>query len=142
MLGALYLSPYLLIPLLLAVSFKLLKISTKHTWFAYVITTIILFFYPIVYFQIDDYFHPPDHHCVDCGMVNISLIIVGLVVFLPIAIGLQWLFNFFFDCGSCRSRLICTFVVSSWFVFGRKFYRLNGHNTLLIFIRFITARKK
>ena len=94
--GLLIFLPYILVPLLIALLFKLLKVSTTFTWLTFLLTVIIIFFYPNILFRIDNYLHPQIKDTPKCLMPELGLVVGNLFILLPLSIGLQTLFNYMF----------------------------------------------
>jgi hypothetical protein len=90
-------TPYILIPLLLALFFS------KGSWksLSYLISGIIILIYPFVLFWIDDYLNPPPPGP-RCGNMQMSFLIGNTIVFLPIALMLQFVFNYIFCIGKSK----------------------------------------
>jgi len=85
--------PYVIIPLLVALLFK----RYKFPWIeqTYVLTALIIFFYPLGVFWIEDYLNPPppDPRCLNPQM---GFVMGNLFLLLPISIWIQSYFNLLF----------------------------------------------
>jgi hypothetical protein len=84
-------APYILIPLILAFLFK--RTKGGIVYLTYIITAVLLFFYPVAYFMLDDYFNPPPPGP-RCGNPQMGFFFANIIFFIPITLGVQLLFNF------------------------------------------------
>jgi hypothetical protein len=82
--------PYFLVPLLLTLLFNRFQWAWKGLTF--LITTLIIFFYPFVLFWIDNYFYPPSTETV-CYTPQMGFIIGNAIILLPISLLMQFVFN-------------------------------------------------
>ncbi len=83
-------APYVLIPLMLTLIWKWLKI--KRTNWIYPFTVLLIFFYPFVVFWIDNLINPPPPGP-RCGMPVMGFFIGSLIILLPVSLILQFVFN-------------------------------------------------
>lgn len=90
----LYLTPYILLPLLLSFIWK--KLHLKWSGLNMLITAGLIAMYPFLLFKLDAYYHPPDPDTAGCGMFNAVIIMANFVVLLPFSLGMQLFFNFLF----------------------------------------------
>jgi cell shape-determining protein MreD len=84
----LFLSPYILVPLFMARTFKRRAIHPQ--WLTYLLTAIILLIYPELFFRIAFLFKEPLKEGQYLCMFPPILI---NIVLLPIALVIQWIFN-------------------------------------------------
>lgn len=83
-------APYVLIPLILTLIWK--RLNFKRTDWIYTFIVLLIFFYPIVVFWIDDLINPPPPGP-RCGMPEMGFFIGSLIILLPISLILQFVFN-------------------------------------------------
>ena len=88
--GLLIFTPYICIPLLMSLIFRKLKITPKAL--TYVLTGLIIFFYPFVLLRLDEYFNPPPPGP-RCGLPEAALLFCNTLFLLPITLFLQFMFN-------------------------------------------------
>ena len=82
--------PYILVPLILVLIFK--KFKLKNREWTYIISGIIILIYPFVLFWFDDLLNPP-HQGPRCGNPQMGFLLSNLVLFFPISLLLQLIFN-------------------------------------------------
>ena len=85
-------APYILVPLIVTLLFRQLKSSWKSLTF--VLTAFVIFFYPFGLFWLDDYLNPPPPGP-RCGNPQMGFLIGNVIILLPIALLLQFVFNKF-----------------------------------------------
>lgn len=83
-------APYLMVPLMVTLLFRWLKITWKEQTF--VLTALLIFFYPFGLFWIEDYLNPPSPGP-RCGNPQMGFVFGNLFIFLPIALLGQYYFN-------------------------------------------------
>jgi hypothetical protein len=83
-------TPYIIVPLLITLLFKRYSLSWK--WLTYLITAAIIFFYPFGLFWLDDYMNPPPPG-LRCGTPQVGFLLGNIIIFLPITLILQFVFN-------------------------------------------------
>jgi hypothetical protein len=86
----LILSPYILVPLLMSLVFKWAGIPWKGL--TYLFTAILIFYYPTLLFQIDNYLNPPQPGP-RCLLPETAFYMGNLFLFLPVSLGIQLFFN-------------------------------------------------
>ncbi len=83
-------SPYIFIPLFVALFFKKLRI-TQISW-TYTATTLLVIFYPFLFFGINDLLNPPPPGF-RCGMPEAGFFVGSLIILWPISLIIQLVFN-------------------------------------------------
>lgn len=83
-------TPYILVPLLMTLLFR--RFSPSWKGLTYLITAIIIFSYPFGLFWLDDYLNPPPPGP-RCGNPQMSFLFGNIIILLPIALLLQFVFN-------------------------------------------------
>ncbi len=85
----LILAPYILIPLIAAILYR----RSVFLWkgWTYIGTAVIIFLYPFVFIQIDNYFNPPSFP--ECNTGQSFFLIGSIFIFLPATLLLQAIFN-------------------------------------------------
>jgi hypothetical protein len=86
----LILTPYILIPLIITLLFNRFNHSDKSQ--TYRLTALIIFFYPFVFFWIDNYLNPPPSGS-RCGNSQFVFFLFNLIILLPITLWIQYIFN-------------------------------------------------
>jgi hypothetical protein len=83
-------SPYILVPLLVTLLCR--RFSVSWHILTYLITAVIIFFYPFALFWLDDYLNPPTPGP-QCGNPQMGFVLGNIIIFLPSALLLQYVFN-------------------------------------------------
>lgn len=90
MISVFILSPYILVPFILAILFRQYKPSVKSL--SYLLTAFLIFLYPIGLFWLQDFLSPPPL-VPRCGNPQMGFVLGNIFIFLPIALLLQFVFN-------------------------------------------------
>ncbi len=86
----LFLAPYIIIPFLVALSFRRHSPVWKNQTF--VVTALLIFIYPLERFWVEDFIYPPPPGP-RCGTLQMSFVFGNLFFFLPLTLLIQWGFN-------------------------------------------------
>jgi hypothetical protein len=86
----LILTPYILIPLIITLLFKRFNHLEKSQ--TYKLTSLIIFFYPFLFFWIDEYLNPPPLG-LRSGNRQFVFFLFNLIILLPITLYIQYIFN-------------------------------------------------
>jgi len=84
-------TPYVLVPLILALIWR--RFNFKDRWLTYLITEILIFFYPFFLFWIDDLINPPLPGP-GCGTIQGGYLIGNTIFMVPLSLGIQFVFNY------------------------------------------------
>lgn len=88
-------SIYILIPFLTSFAYK--KLQLKRLIIAtHIVVLALVFIYPYLIFEVDDYINPPDPEHPGCGMPIVGFFIANIIIMIPITQGLLILCNYFF----------------------------------------------
>lgn len=89
---------YIIVPLAVALFFRLLKV--QWVFISYFITAIVIYFYPYFQFEMEYYLATPqeafDMQSRRCGTGQSMMWLANLVCFLPATLMIQLLFNYLF----------------------------------------------
>ena len=80
--------PYIIIPLLLAYSYKRWKLIPQ--WFTYLLTAFLIFLYPLLLFWID---RTVNNRAVKCLNPEFAVFAGNVIIMIPICLFLQFIFN-------------------------------------------------
>jgi len=83
--------PYIFLPLLLRLWFRSMKRTYRNI--PYLITGLLLFIYPIVFVWVKEQYLTPATQT-RCGTMDFAILLSCILLFLPVSMGLQALFNY------------------------------------------------
>ncbi|OXA81694.1 hypothetical protein SAMN05444397_108266 [Flavobacterium aquidurense] len=86
----LILTPYILVPFIITFLFRQFNLESKKL--TYLITGLLMFFYPILFFWIKDLIDPPTSGF-RCGNPQMAFIFLNIIFLMPLSLLFQLAFN-------------------------------------------------